>query len=533
MNEDHTQTAAEERIELDAGPRVKPFYTAADLDEERGEERPGEFPFTRGVGPARQRPLIKFYSGLGTPEQSNLRFRKLAALGVEEIQIAADLPSQIGYDADHVMAAGEVGRAGVSISSLRDMEVLFDGVGLDSLARVSMLGNAIGPIALALFVALGERQGLAREDYVVDLQNDPLKEYYARGTQFLPVEAAVRLAVDVVEWCAENAPHWYPLDACVNHINSAGAGSTAGTAFAIADAIAYVETLVGRGLDVDSFAPQLQMFLDEREDFFVAVANVRATRRVWARLMRDRFGARDPRSMALEVTAYGHGRETRQEPRNNIVRIALGCMAYRLAGVQSMYSASYDEALWTPSDEAVVASARTQQILGLEQGLDAVVDPLGGSYYVEALTDEIEREIVAQLEQVDAEGGAQACIANGYFRNVIAEGAVRRQGRFERGERATVGVNRFVSAEAALPAPKGPVVDPEVERLQGQRLAELRAERDGARVEAALAEVASAAREDRNTVPAVLEAVRAYATIGEICDRFRAELGEWTPDQQF
>lgn len=528
-----TVTVTDEPIRLDAGPEVKSVYGAGDVDPSRGEERPGEFPFTRGVSAQRGRPLIKFYSGLGTPEQSNARYRRLRDLGVEEIQIAADLPSQIGYDADHVMSAGEVGRAGVSICSLRDMEVLFDGIPLDSLARVSMLGNAIGPIALALFIALGERQGLDVGDYVVDLQNDPLKEYFARGTQFLPIKPAVRLAADVVEWCARNAPHWYPLDACVNHINSAGAGSTAGTAFALADAITYVEDLLSRGLQIDEFAPMLQMFLDEREDFFVAVANIRATRRIWARLMRDRFGAREERSQALQVTAYGHGRETRQEPLNNLVRIALGCLAYRMAGVQTMYSSSYDEALWTPSDEAAALSVRMQQILGVEQGLDAVVDPLGGSYYLEALTDDIERRILELLERTEAQGGAIECIENGFFRATIADGAVRRQERFESGQRAVVGVNRFTDAEGTSWAHPGPKVDPDTEAVQSRRLAALRTERDDERVRAALGGVADAVRAQENSVPAVLEAVRAYATIGEICDVWRAELGEWTPSRQF
>jgi methylmalonyl-CoA mutase N-terminal domain/subunit len=526
-------TRSEELVELDAGPRVKAVYTADDVPPERPRERPGEYPFTRGISARWERPLIKLYSGLGTPEQSNRRYRKLVALGVEEIQMATDLPSQIGYDPDHVMAAGEVGRAGVSIASLRDMEVLFDGIPLSSLARVGMLGNAIGPVALALFVALGEAQGLEPHAYVVDLQNDPLKEYFARGTQFLPVEAAVRLAADVVEWCAEHAPHWYPLDACVNHINTAGAGSTAGTAFALADAICYIEYLLGRGLDVDRVAPMLQMFLDEREDLFVAVANIRATRRIWARILKERFGARDPRSLALQVTAYGHGRETRQEPLNNLARITLGCLAYRLAGVQTMYSSSYDEALWTPSDEAVALSVRTQQILAVEQGLDAVVDPLGGSYYVEALTDDIERRIEDILRAVEEQGGAIACIENGYFRSVIAEGAVRRQRRLESGERLVVGLNAFAGGEGAARTEPGPTVDPEVEAIQRHRLERLRAERDPERVRRALAAVAGAASAGDNVVPSVIDAVRAGATVGEICDVFRSQLGEWVPDRSY
>jgi methylmalonyl-CoA mutase N-terminal domain/subunit len=519
--------------ELDAGPRVKPLYTAADLEGQLDDSLAGEFPFTRGISAERSRPLVKLYSGLGAAEQSNRRFRQLVKLGVEVIQMATDLPSQVGYDSDHVMAAGEVGRAGVAIASLRDMEVLFDSLPLNRLARVSMLANATGPIGLALFVALGERQGLGIDEYVVDLQNDPLKEYVARGTQFLPVRPALRLAGDVVEWCAQHAPHWYPLDACVNHLNSAGAGSTRGTAFALANVIAYVEEVLSRGADIDAFVPSLQMFLDEREDFFVAVANIRATRRIWAELMRDRFGAKDPRSHALQTTAYGHGRETRVEPLNNIVRIALGCLAYRLAGVQTMYSASYDEALSTPTDEAALISTRTQQILNEEHGLDATVDPLGGAYYVEALTNEIERRIRAELGRIDELGGAIACIESGYFRSVIAEGAVRRQRRFEDGLRAVVGVNRFVRAGVSDASPPAATADADAEEVQKARLAAVRAERDAARVEAALAAVDVSAREGRNVVPATIEAVRAYATIGEIADVYRRVFGEWKPERDF
>jgi methylmalonyl-CoA mutase N-terminal domain/subunit len=522
--------------ELDAGPVAKSYYTEADVAG-RPAEIPGQFPYTRGIESKPGRPLIKFYAGLGSPEQSNRRFRELSRLGVEEIQIAADLPTQVGYDSDHLMAFGEVGRAGVAISSIEDMKKLFAGIPLSSLIRVGMLGNSIGPIALALFVVLGEEQGLATADYCIDLQNDPLKEYIARGTQFLPVQPALEAAVDVVQWCAEEAPHWYPLDACVNHINAAGAGSTRGTAFALANMITYCDALLRRGAEFDSFAPMLQMFLDEREDFFVGVANVRASRRVWAKIAKDRFGARDPLSMALQVTAYGHGRETRQEPLNNLVRIALGCLAYRVAGVQTMYSASYDEARSTPSDEAVALSVRTQQILGCEQGFDVTLDPLGGSYYVEALTDEIEEGIVAELAAVEAQGGSLVCIDNGYFRSVIADGAVRRQARFEDGRRLVVGINCFedpAETTAAGPVQPGlPTVDQALEDSRRRDLEALRESRDQREVRQALADVEAAARQRLNTVPPTIRAVRARATVGEISDVLRAVHGEWDPDRRF
>jgi methylmalonyl-CoA mutase, N-terminal domain len=531
----------EDLFRLDVGPVVQPAYDRDDAVERGFNEArlgsPGEFPYTRGIhrdGLRTSPTLVKVYTGLGTPEDTNLRVRKLAGWGAQLIQLAADLPSQIGYDPDAIMAAGEVGRAGVSIASLRDMEVIFDGVPLDSLSRAGMLGNSIGPIAAALFIGLAERQGVPLERVVVDLQNDPLKEYVARGTQFLPIPAAVHLATDVVAWSAEHAPHWYPLDVCVNHLNAAGAGSTAGTAFALANAVAYIEAVLERGLAIDSFAPMLQLFLDEREDFFVALANVRATRTIWADVLRDRFGASDPRSLALEVTAYGHGRETRREPLNNIVRITLGSLAYYLAGIQSLYTASYDEVLQTPSDDAVKIAIRTQQIMALEVGLGLTADPLGGSYYVESLTREIEDGIRAELAEVERRGGAAACIESGYLRGVIAEGAVRRQRRYEAGSRPMVGVDRLTADDDdgwAL-RPTRAMTEESEERRAGE-VAELRRTRENRRVSDALRELEHTLRRGDNSVPPVLDAVRAYATVGEISDVFRAVHGEWSPDQSF
>jgi methylmalonyl-CoA mutase N-terminal domain/subunit len=540
---EHAPERHEEFFELDAGPHVQRLYTPLDLIERDVDELddvglPGAFPFTRGATPTGPRslpPLVKFYSGQGTPEETNHRYRKLLEWGVEQIQVASDLPSQVGYDPDHLMSAGEVGRAGVSIASLRDLEVIFEDLPLNAFARVGTLLNSLGPVGLALFIALGEKQGLAPGDYVVDLQNDPLKEYSARGTQFLRPQAAVRLAVDVVEWCVENAPHWYPLDVCVNHLNAAGAGSSSGTAFALANARCYIEELLGRGLEIDSFAPLLQMFLDERDDIFAAVANIRAARRIWARMLRNEYGARDQRSLALQVTAYGHGRETRQEPLNNIARTTLGTLAYYLAGVQTLYNASFDEALSLPSDSALKIAVRMQQILTHEQGISLTVDPLGGSYYVESLTHDLERLILEELTCVEEHGGAIACIENGYIRSVIVEGATRRQRRFEAGSRAMVGVNVHASPDGENSDPPVDLlrVDPAVEEVQRRRLAAVKAERSPTVVAAALEAVAAACRNGSNVVPPVLEAVRAYATVGEICDVFRGVLGEWEPDRDF
>jgi methylmalonyl-CoA mutase, N-terminal domain len=526
---------------LDAGPAVERVYTPASLEQRGIDPRrdigvPGQYPFTRGINdtpPRARQPLIKFYAGHGGPEETNARYRRLIGWGVQQIQMATDLPSQVGYDPDHVMAAGEVGRAGVSIASLADMEVAFDGIPLNSLARVGLLFNCNGPVGLALLVALGEKQGLKLDDYVVDIQNDPLKEYVARGTQFLPAGAALRLAADVVEWCVRNAPHWYPLDVCVNHLNAAGAGSTYGTAFALANAEAYIEELLGRGLAIDEFAPMLMMFLDEREDFFAAIANIRATRRIWADLMKTRYGATDPGSMALQVTAYGHGRETRREPLNNIARIAFGTLAYYLAGVQTLYDASFDEVLSVPSDDAARISVRIQQIIREEHGFGLTADPLGGSYFVESLTTDLEEGILAALAEVEAVGGALAAISNGHMRRVIADGAVRRQKRYEAGVRAMVGVDRYVDDDPGninIPLNR---VDPAVEQRQRERVRELRASRDASAVGTSLEAIRGSAEAGRNVMPAVLDAVRSYATVGEICDVFREVFGEWEPATEF
>lgn len=534
----HLETVPQRRPSYrnDVGIEVGPLYTPADLadrefDYLRDLGFPGQYPFTRGITPGMFRteaPMLRVYAGFGTPEESNAYYKYLLDLGAEEIVMAVDLPTQVGYDSDHVMAQGEVGRVGVAIDSLRDMEVLFDGIPLSRPRRVSMLGNSFGPVALALFIALGERQGLAPTDFIVDLQNDVLKEYIARGTQFLPVRPALRLAVDVVEYCTRRLPHWYPLTVCVNHINAAGAGSSRGTAFALANAICYIDEALARGIRIDDFASQLTMFLDERADFFVAVANLRATRRAWARLMKERYGARDPRSMGLHITSYGHGGETVQEPLNNITRITLATLAYVLGGVTFLYNGSYDEALSIPSREAVRVAIRMQQILAHELGITNTVDPLGGSYYVESLALEIHQDIVRELERIQARGGALRCIEDGYFKQAIAEGAVRRQAAFDRGERVSVGVNRFRRQE---PLPRsGFRADPGVADRQVERLALVKRERNPARVAAALAGVAEAARGTANTVPAILEAVRAYATLGEICDTLRGVFGESQPD---
>jgi methylmalonyl-CoA mutase N-terminal domain/subunit len=533
------KTELRDHFQTDIGLAIKPLYTPLDLsrmdfDYEEDSGFPGQYPFTRGISPAvyRNEPwIIRAYSGFGDPQACNERYRKLLKWGVDEIVIATDLPTQVGYDSDHIMSKGEVGKVGVAIDSLRDMEILFDGIPLNSLRRISMLGNSFGPVALALFIALGEKQGLKLSDYVIDLQNDILKEYIARGTYIFPIRPSVRITADVIGYCAEHAPHWYPCTLCANHMNAAGAGSTRATAFALANGFCYINTLLDRGYKIDQIAPLFTMFLDERSDFFVAICNFRATRRVWARLMKTHMGAEDPKSMALKITAYSHGGETLVEPVNNVARITLAALAYVLGGVQYLYNASYDEVLGTPTEEAAKIAVRTQQILAYELGITNTCDPLGGSYFIENLTSQIEKQIYGEFQKVEAMGGSIEAIENGYYRSKIEEGAVRRQREFDKGERVVIGVNKYrTESKAPLGAFR---VDPGLEAKQVEQLNKVKKSRDGKAVRETLAYLREVAGSGGNLVPPVLEAVRAYATIGEICNVFREVFGEYQTREQF
>jgi methylmalonyl-CoA mutase N-terminal domain/subunit len=475
--------------------------------------------------------IIRAYSGFGNAEECNPRYKKLLQWGADEIVMAIDLPTQVGYDSDHIMARGEVGKVGVAIDSLKDMEILFDGIPLNSLKRVSMLGNSFGPIALSLFIALGEKQGLRTTEYVIDLQNDILKEYVARGTYIFPIRPSIRVATDVVAYCAHHAPHWYPMTLCVNHMNAAGAGSTKATAFALANGLCYIQHLLDKGFGIDEIAPLLTMFLDERAEFFVAIANFRATRRVWANIMKERFGAKDPRSMALKITAYSHGGETLLEPVNNIARITLAALAYVLGGVQSLYNASYDEVLGVPTEEAAKISVRIQQILAHELGIADTVDPLGGSYFLETLTHRIEEDILENLTKVEDLGGAVEAIEKGYYLGAMSEGAVKRKKEFDKAARVSVGVNRFrTESEVPIGAFR---IDPSVESKQIEGLNRLRKERNGRRVGESLQYIREVAKGVENLVPPILEAIRAYATVGEICDTLRDVYGEYQKREYF
>jgi methylmalonyl-CoA mutase N-terminal domain/subunit len=528
-----SQPERKEAFVTDIGVTIQRVYTPLDLqqvkyDFEKDLNFPGQYPFTRGITPTMYRGMpwtIRAYSGFGDPLACNERFKKLVEWGVDEIVMATDLPTQVGYDSDHVMARGEVGKVGVAIDTLRDMEILFEGIPLNKLKRLSMLGNSFAPIALSLFIALGEKQGLKPSEFVVDLQNDILKEYVARGTYIFPVRPSVRITADAIGYCAKHLRHWYPSTLCANHINAAGAGSTKATAFALSNGICYMNHLLEKGYAIDEIAPLFSMFLDERSDFFVAICNLRATRRVWATVMKEEMKAQDPLSMALKITAYSHGRETLIEPENNIVRITLAALAYVLGGAQFLYNASYDEVLGTPKEEAAKVAIRTQQILAHEMGITNTVDPLGGSYFIETLTSQIEKEILEEYRKVKEMGGAIAAIENGYYLAAIGDGAIKRQREFEKGERISVGVNKFRTESS--PSCGAFRIDPAIEQQQIDRLVKVKKERNNKAVKETLEYVREVAQGDGNLVLPSLEAVRAYATIGEICNVLREVFQEY------
>lgn len=528
-----------EKFITDIGLEIERVYTPLHLQQANFDYRddlgfPGQYPFTRGITPTMYRSepwMIRAYSGFGDPYVCNERYRKLVECGVDEIVMAVDLPTQVGYDSDHIMAKGEVGKVGVAIDTLRDMEILFEDIPLNRLKRVSMLGNSFGPIALSLFIALGEKQGLKTSDFVVDLQNDILKEYVARGTYIFPIRPSVRVTTDVVGYCAKHARHWYPSTLCCNHLNAAGAGSVKAVAFALSNGTCYINHLLGQGYQIDEIAPLFSMFLDERSDFFTAVCNFRAARRVWAKIMKERFKVQDPRSMALKITAYSHGGETLLEPINNIARITLAALAYVLGGVQFLFNASHDEVLGTPTEEAAKVSIRIQQILAHELGITNTVDPLGGSYFIETMTSQIEKEIFKEYEKVEALGGAISAIDKGYYLAAIIDGANRRQREFERGERVSIGVNKWrMESETPFGAFR---IDPAIEQRQVERLKQVKKERNEKAVREALEYVREVAKGDGNLVPPCLEAIRAYGTVGEICDVLRGVFGEYQVREYF
>jgi methylmalonyl-CoA mutase N-terminal domain/subunit len=518
---------AEDRRSNDSGIEIKPVYTADDAPAgDRG--LPGEFPFTRGPYPTmyRGRPwTIRQYAGYGSAEETNARFRYLLERGQTGLSVAFDLPTQLGYDSDDPLAEGEVGRTGVAIDSLADMEVLLDGIPLGEVST-SMTINAPAALLLLLYELVAERQGVPGEKLRGTVQNDVLKEYVARGNYIFPPRPSMRLATDLFGYCAERLPSWNTISISGYHIREAGSSAAQELAFTLANGIAYCEAAIAAGLSPDQFGERLSFFFNAHNDFFQEVAKFRAARRLWAQIMRDRFGATNPRALALRFHAQTGGSTlTAQQPESNVVRVAVQALAAVCGGAQSLHTNSFDEALALPSEHAARIALRTQQILQHEAGTTDTADPLGGSFYVEALTAELEERAQELIGRVDALGGAVAAIEQGFVQAEIEASAFRYQSEIEAGERVVVGVNRF--AEEELEHVEILQVDPESERRQRERTARVRAERDARAVADALAEVRRVAESDSNLLPALREALRARATVGEVCGVLRELWGTY------
>ena len=497
---------------------------------------PGAYPFTRGVYPTMYRGrfwTMRQYAGYGTAEETNARFHYLLKAGQTGLSVAFDLPTQLGYDADHPLAAGEVGKVGVSISSLEDMERLFRGIPLGRVST-SMTINAPAAVIWAMYIAVAKKQGAAVRDLRGTIQNDILKEYTARGTYIFPPRPSMRLITDTFRFAAQAVPKWNPISISGYHIREAGATAVQEVAFTLANAIAYVETALQAGLDVDAFAPRLSFFFNAHNNFFEEIAKFRAARRLWARLMKERFGAQDPRSWRLRFhTQTGGSTLTAQQPENNIVRVTLQALAAVLGGTQSLHTNSMDEALWLPTEKSARIALRTQQIIAHESGVADTVDPLAGAYFVEYLTDEVERRAQDYLRRIDEMGGALAAIEQGYIQREIQDAAYAYQQAVERGEQIIVGVNAFQIEEDARDL-EALVVDPALEAEQRRRLAALRQRRDAQAVAEILARIEAAARsDDEPLMPLFVEAVERYATLGEIVGVLRQVWGEYQPPVGF
>ncbi len=519
-----------ETFETSSGIVIRDLYTSADvagLDEDRDLGRPGEYPFTRGVQPTMYRSrfwTMRQYAGFATAEETNRRFRYLLAQGQTGLSVAFDLPTQMGYDSDAPEADGEVGRVGVPIASLADMAVLLDGLPLDKVST-SMTINATAPILLALYVAAAEAQGVPREQISGTTQNDILKEYIARGTYIFPPRPSMRLVTDVFEFCAAELPKWNTISISGYHMREAGATAAQELAFTLADAIAYVDAAVARGLDVDDFAGRLSFFFAAWSELFEEVAKFRVARRMWATIMRERFGATNPRSWVCRFHVQTAGSSlTAQSVDNNVVRTTIQALAAVLGGAQSLHTNSRDEALALPTEEAARLALRTQQILAFEAGVTETPDPLAGSYYVESLTNELEAAAWGYLDEIEAMGGTLAAIEAGFQQRQIQEAAYRVQQAIESGEQVVVGVNQFRDDEVTTPPLQR--IDPDGERRQVEGVRRVRAERSAADWQAAMDDLEAVASADGNLMPPILAAVRAHATVGEISDRLRITWGE-------
>jgi methylmalonyl-CoA mutase, N-terminal domain len=514
-----------------SGIENEPLQTpdTVDVDYERDLGYPGAYPFTRGVYPSMYRGRLwtmRQFAGFGTAAETNARFHYLLEHGQTGLSTAFDMPTLMGYDSDHPRSLGEVGREGVAIDSLEDMETLFAGIPLGDVST-SMTINSPAAILLAFYACVGEEQGVGRERLRGTIQTDILKEYIAQKEYIFPPEPSMRLVTDMVEFCTREMPLWHPISISGYHIREAGSTAAQELAFTLADGFTYVEWAIERGLDVDEFAPRLSFFFNAHLDFFEEIAKYRAARRIWARTMRERFGAKSPRSWLMRFHTQTAGVSlTAQQPEVNIVRTAIEALAAVLGGTQSLHTNSYDEALALPTEDAVRIALRTQQVIAHETGVVSTIDPLGGSYHVEALTNELERQAYDYFEQIERLGGVVAAIKENFFQKEIAESSFRYQAEVEASRRIVVGVNRYeLETEQPLEILK---IDPALETEQIERVQGLRARRDSVAVEAALARLKEdAARDDRNLMAPIVDASRAYVTMGEMCDAFREVWGTW------
>jgi methylmalonyl-CoA mutase N-terminal domain/subunit len=526
------------RVELTeskaASPTGLPMEAVVTTDDLRGSDPereisyPGEFPFTRGVYPTMYRGRLwttRQYAGFGTAAESNGRYRYLLSQGQNGLSVAFDLPTQIGLDSDHVLAQGEVGKVGVAIDSLEDMQALFDGIPLERVST-SMTINSTAAILLALYVAVAKKQGANLARLAGTVQNDVLKEYIARGTYIYPLRPAMRIVTDIFAWSRREIPNWNPISISGYHIREAGSNEVQEVAFTLANGIAYVEAALAARLSVDEFAPQLSFFFNAHNEFLMQVAKFRAARRLWARTMRDRFHARDERSMMLRFHAQTAGSAlTAQQPENNLVRVALQCLAAVLGGCQSLHANALDEALALPTEQSALLALRTQQIIAHETGVVNTVDPVAGSYAIEKLTNEIEAGAQEYISKIDAIGGMLRAIEAGYVQQEIQRAAYDYQKAVDAGDQVVVGINHYqTEEERPIPTLR---LDPAVEREQVARLNALRARRDAATVKAALAEIERHARGSENLMPVILRAVEVNATVGEISDALRRAFGEY------
>jgi methylmalonyl-CoA mutase N-terminal domain/subunit len=524
-------------FQTDSGIPIPDLLTPADRKDERYLEDigfPGQFPFTRGPQATMYRGRLwtmRQFAGFGTPEDTNARFKYLLSQGMTGLSTAFDMPALMGYDSDHLLSRGEVGKEGVSVSSLEDMETLFDGIPLDQVTT-SMTINATASVALAMYVAIADKRGIPRSKLGGTIQNDMLKEFVAQKEWVVGPRPAVRVVTDMIEFAAKELPRWHPVSISGYHIREAGATAVQEMAFTLADGFAYVEACIERGLNVDDFAPRLSFFWDVHNDFFEEVAKFRAARRVWARRMRDRYGAKDPRSLMLRTHAQTAGVSlTAQQPYNNVVRVALQAFAAVVGGTQSLHTNSLDETYALPTEEAVTIALRTQQIIGFESGADRVVDPLAGSYYVEYLTDEMEKRALHYIDRIDRMGGMIRAVEEGFPQREIADAAYQHQREVESGDRTIVGVNRFQNEEGSnISLLK---IEDAVAHHQQEKLKALKARRDAKAVQRALARIEGTCRSGENVMPALIDGVKAYVTLGEISDVYRQVWGAYREAASF